>query len=809
MDVLNRLFDSVARSPHGFCPTCDPGLLRLEAASDALIAMAFFSIPLSLVRLARGRVNRSTAPVVALLAAFAVACGSTHMMSMLILWVPAYRADGLLKLLAATLSVATAATLWPLVPRVRALPSRSAMTALNDELRARVGEQERIAAELRENQTRLLLAQEAGQVGTWDLDLRGGPLRWSESQFALYGLPPGDAAPSREAWLEQLDALDRDRVEAALQAASEAGGGYVAEFRIRLPDGGIRWLAERGRVVSDGRSQRMVGVSADVTERIRLTVRLTESNQLLSASAAEHAHARRLAAEQMKVMFDHSPDAMFVLRVERDVAAACAEEFVFEAINPSTTRLSGRPAEDFVERRPQECHAPDEAAGLLEQYRRCLASGAVTTFAASRMVAGRKREFETALAPVRDPRSGQVDRIIGVARDVTERIEMELQMRQLAKIDATHRLPAGIAHDFNNMLQALMGGLEMLQLELQDPSQREYAEVALQAARRGAELTHRLLAFSRQQSLQPRSVDAGKLLEGVAGLVARSLGPQVRLAVTQPPAQVLAMADPGQLEAAIISLVVNAAEAMPQGGRIQIAASRAMAEPGPAAGLVLAAGEHAVLSISDDGEGMAPDVLQQCCEPFFTTRGLNGSGLGLSMVQGFARQSGGDLRIESAPGRGTRMEIWLPLAASPAAPEACEPAHVLLVDDAPDVLVTLGAFLGHAGLQVTRAATGREALAHLAQGVRCDVLVTDYAMPEVNGLELLRAARELRPRLPALLITGVDQTAMAAGPDGARMLQKPFGRCTLVDEVRSLLAPASMQDEPPARRRQLSDASVR
>jgi CheY-like chemotaxis protein len=247
-------------------------------------------------------------------------------------------------------------------------------------------------------------------------------------------------------------------------------------------------------------------------------------------------------------------------------------------------------------------------------------------------------------------------------------------------------------------------------------------------------------------------------------------------------APIMTLADPGQLEAAIVNLIVNAVDAMPGGGRVEVCASMAT----HISGLDLPLGTYAVISVCDTGCGMTPEVLQQACDPFFTTKGPGGSGLGLSMVQGFARQSGGDLCIDSDIGRGTNVQIWLPLASETAGTEGVA-AEVLLVDDAADVLVTAGAFLRHAGFQVTRVGSAQQALAYLASGAYCDAIVTDYAMPDMNGMDLLREAREMRPGLPGLIITGLDRTAMRAHEVGARILQKPFSRQALIGEVCALL----------------------
>jgi PAS domain S-box-containing protein len=799
MALWERLFDLSGLTPHGYCLTWDPGLLWLDAVSDGLIFCAYFSIPLSLIKLVRGRADLLPPWLMWLFAAFILACGTSHAFSILTLWVPAYVADGCVKAITASLSVVAALALRPLVPVLLSLPSRADMERLN--------------RDLDEKKTGLLLAQEAGRIGSWGLDLHSDALEWSASQYALYGLSPEVGPLTRDQWLARVDSDDRDAVAAKLVAATGRDEIYETEFRILRPDGSRRWLAERGRVVAGpapsphGESRLcLVGVSIDVTDHNQVAERLTATNQLLSASVAAYAYAGALATEQMRVLFEHSPDAQFVLRVEDRDPQTKSPSFIFEAVNPANERMTGLPALAFVGQRPEDCHKPHESEALNEAFRRCLLREGVTTFLMQRSVRGRLGDFETSLAPVRDPSSGRITRIIGITRDVTERTALEQQLRHVAKMEATHRLTAGIAHDFNNMLQGLMGGLEMLLLEAEAPSLREYAEIALHSAQRGAELTHRLLAFSRQQALQAQPVDAGRLLCDVARILEPTLGKHFRLVAAPAAESVIVMADPEQLEAAIVNLVVNAADAMMGGGQIELSVSLAT----HLNGLDLPPGPYGVLIVRDTGSGMEPAVLAQACEPFFTTKGVNGSGLGLSMVQGFARQSGGDLCLESALGVGTCAQVWLPLApvmqpdSSDGKTDGLAPGQLLLVDDAADVLVTAGAFLRHAGFAVTRVSSGQQALQHLATGARCDAIVTDFAMPHLNGIALLQEAQRMRPGLPGLIITGFDRTAMRGHEVGARVLQKPFSRQHLLDEVQAMLSRSGPSQFAPALARALS-----
>jgi PAS domain S-box-containing protein len=508
----------------------------------------------------------------------------------------------------------------------------------------------------------------------------------------------------------------------------------------------------------------------------------------LAARLDEGSYALELVAEEQRVLFDNSPDALFILRV---ASVEGRHEFVYEIFSPAAGCLTGRDIQALVGCQPQECFAPDVAAEITAAYETCVREERVFTYSATREVWGQKRVLETSLAPGRDPRTGVITRIIGVARDVTQRVAFEQQGRHIQKMETTGRLAAGFAHDFNNLLQALMGGLEMLVLEVEG-APREFAEIALQSAQRGAELTHRLLAFSRQQMLQPQPVNLGHFLEAVRSLLSVTVGPQITLSLVAQSPAVTAQVDPVQLEAALLNLVINAADAMPGGGRLTLSADRGT----PPGEMGLAPGEWAVIAVTDTGSGMEEAVVQQACDPFFTTKGTSSTGLGLSMVQGFVRQSGGDMHIQSSPGLGTQIDLWLPmaqvaantvLASVPEPPRGDEPGvHVLVVDDADDVLATVAAFLRSAKWKVTHADSGNRALALLEGGLDCDVLVTDYSMPGMNGVDLVSAARLLRPGLPALIITGLEGPLSRYDTDIA-VLRKPFGRQRLVREVSSLL----------------------
>ena len=385
-------------------------------------------------------------------------------------------------------------------------------------------------------------------------------------------------------------------------------------------------------------------------------------------------------------------------------------------------------------------------------------------------------------------------KVVSAIVDISARILLEAKFLQAQKMEAVGRLTAGVAHDFNNLLQALMGSLELMLDEVKDrPLAVEYGRIAYDAAVRGGKLTHRLLAFSRQQMLIPHAVGVRLLLANVEALLSRTFPPNIAVFIGATAGNCAVFADPTQLEAAVINLAVNARDAMGRsGGRLVLSAfeSDTPAIPG------LAARGYTVIVADDNGHGMDATTLAKAYEPFFTTKGLGGSGLGLSMVQGFARQSGGDVRIVSEEGRGCRVEIWLPSAKAveaslpePARLPAARKGRILLVDDTHDILVTIGAFLRSAGFEVTKCSNGIEALASVASGIAYDAIVTDYAMPGLNGMDLLAQVREIVPNLPGLIITGFSDAEQQLELADVTILRKPFTRVDLITAVQNLVSP--------------------
>lgn len=405
-----------------------------------------------------------------------------------------------------------------------------------------------------------------------------------------------------------------------------------------------------------------------------------------------------------------------------------------------------------------------------------------------------------------DPIRNEMGELIGFAkitRDVTEKRDVQLALEQARealfqsqKLEALGQLTGGVAHDFNNILMAIQSGLELVRKNLKsDPKSAALIDNALLATQRSATLTQRMLMFARRQKLSPESTDVPTLVRDMTELLQRSLTPTIRIETQFPLALPPVLVDPSQLESAILNLVINARDAMPDGGKIVIAAR-------------MESSERVCLSVSDTGIGMDEETLSRAVEPFFTTKGIGkGTGLGLSMIQGFAAESGGRLVLRSKEGAGTTAEIILPVAKhatklAPTVPE--QPGEtlqqlgrlvVLAVDDDPLVLLNTEAMLEDLGHKVLVATSGSEALALLAGGERVDVVVTDQAMPNMTGLQLAHVIQEEWPTVPVIVATGYAE--LPAGWKGTvTKISKPYMQNDLSKALNDLFAHQTLQGRP-------------
>jgi signal transduction histidine kinase/CheY-like chemotaxis protein len=439
---------------------------------------------------------------------------------------------------------------------------------------------------------------------------------------------------------------------------------------------------------------------------------------------------------------------------------------------------------------------PEDRGRVLNEVAAIGDSGALSTEYRWLCADGTQRSFLDRAVLMRDEQ-GRPAEIFGGCLDVTERRHVEHQLFQSQKMEAVGQLTGGIAHDFNNMLTVVIGNLDALARSLKGAGRNfDRAQMALTGALSCAELTRRMLAFARRQPLQPKPVHLGQMSLSIAKLLGRTLGERLTVEIQVQDGLWHVLADPAQVESSLINLAVNARDAMSEGGKLTIEARNISVER---ADTDVPMGEFVVLSVTDTGSGMPPDVMNRALEPFFTTKKMgHGTGLGLSMVYGFVKQSGGHVRIESAVGRGTSVRLYLPktdaqLEPQNAAADAEISAYtghercILLVEDDAGVRAVTAALLKELHFTVMEADNGTRALEIIDRESNIDLLFTDIVMPGgINGFELGRRAKERRPELPVLYATGYA-ASFSAPEQGADVLAKPYRESDLLGKLRHLL----------------------
>ncbi|MCJ2370970.1 PAS domain-containing sensor histidine kinase [Pseudomonas sp. RGM 3321] len=656
---------------------------------------------------------------------------------------------------------------------------------------------------------RLQLALESGAVvGTWVWDIIADQLTGDERFARTFGLCPKLCAKGLplELVIASIHPDDSARVDKSIEEALQSSETYRCEYRVLHEDGIYRWIEASGRIERDSRGKpiRSPGVLLDIDGRRTAEYERDRLNELLRIFTAA------------------VPGVVYAKDLEGRMLVA----------NRGTADLIGKPPEFFIGKTDLEfLDDQEQARTLMETDRRIMQSNVSEQIEEQVNLAdGSAAIWLSTKAPLLDA-SGEVIGLIGSSIDVTarkkaeeavrelnqtleqrieqavfEREQIEDALRHSQKMDAVGQLTGGIAHDFNNLLAGISGSLELITKRLAQGRVGDvdrYVSVAQGAVRRAASLTHRLLAFSRRQTLSPRVTDVNGLIHDMEELIARTVGPEIDIKVVAHNDLWPALIDHAQLESSLLNLCLNARDAMPNGGRIIIETANASLEECTDPDHGIPAGEHLSIRVTDTGIGMSPDIAAKAFEPFFTTKAIGaGTGLGLSMVYGFVRQSGGQIRVESVEGQGTSVVMHLPRHTPENAPRAVEPEvieepphhtgeTVLVVDDEPSVRMLVAEVISGLGYNCLEAADAQSGLQILQSDARIDLLISDIGLPGgMNGREMADAAGDCRPGLPTLFITGYAKTSVLDDchlRPCTQVLTKPFGLDALAGRVTGLI----------------------
>jgi len=519
--------------------------------------------------------------------------------------------------------------------------------------------------------------------------------------------------------------------------------------------------------------------------------------------------AQRESEALYRAIFANTADYLFVIDIADDGIFSVAE------LNPAFEQATGITTAAARGRDIREMTSPALADRFIGRYDAVTDAGKPVVAREINRLPGGVRIWESIHVPVRNEQ-GRIDRIVGSARDVTEREQAEEQLRRAQRMEAIGHLTGGVAHDFNNLLQVIRGNLELIAPDVADrPAAAQRLRNAVHGADRAAQLTRQLLAFARRQPLEPKVVNLGRMMGDMADMLRRMLGESIAVETILAEGLWNTLADPAQVESAVLNLAINARDAMDQGGRLSIEVSNARLDSDAArAGAEVEPGQYVLIAVNDTGHGMAPEVAARAFEPFFTTKGEErGTGLGLSMVYGFVKQSNGHVEIYSEVGQGTTVKIFLPRAHQEEA--AVEPAVagplegrsevILVVEDDDLVRASSVSLLRDLGYTCLHACDGAAALELLRAGVKVDLLFTDVVMPgSVRSRDLASEAQRLRPGLPVLFTSGYTEDAIVHDgrlDAGVQLLSKPYARDDLARRIHGLLARARpvvlvVEDDP-------------
>ena len=675
-----------------------------------------------------------------------------------------------------------------------------------------------IEDELQDNETRFHLLLDTLPFIAFIIAPGGHREYYNKAFVDYHGFRPGAEKAARTALLHPDD---RSRLVAAREAGAAAGREYIVEARLLRHDGAYRWHRIHNKpLIRNGRLQSWLGSAVDIHDVVHAkdvleqrvserTVDLEAANRALNAEILQHRATEaglRASEARYRLLYNRTPMALQSVNADARLID----------VNDTWLAMFGYERDEVIGQSPATFMTPESAQRYsAEAWPAMLSSRGQLRVVDYQFLTRSGRMFDGRLAASGDfGADGQFIRSWSAIADITAEKRADQELRQAQRMEAIGQLTAGIAHDFNNLLTAILGNLELLAKRPPQDQERNARLIAgaTAAAERGAKLTAQLLAFSRKQRIAAEPIDLRLLLENMLPLLKSTLGGEVTIDIRTDPAASTALADPTQLELAILNLAINARDAMPDGGTITIETA-SVVRGEPIQPEEPAAGDYVAVRVADTGIGIPDAVRERIFEPFFTTKDVGrGSGLGLPQVLGVVKQLGGGLSVRSTPGEGTCISIFLPRAAggtgaavtaSAGAPEmeTVGRGRILLVDDDADVRSITALMLMDVGYEVVEASTGAAALDALERaGSRPEVVVADIAMPGINGVELAAIVRRTWPDLPVLLMTGYAESALLRSVAGQEVLRKPFQAAELEAKLRQAIAHSqrgiSQTDDP-------------
>jgi PAS domain S-box-containing protein len=664
------------------------------------------------------------------------------------------------------------------------------------------------AIALREREAELARVQQIGRIGGLEVDLTTGfRNRRSPEYLLIHGLPPDAANESHEDWVRRIHPEDREATERKFRdAVASDVRDYTVQYRIIRPsDGETRWISVKSTIErdADGKALRLIGAHTDVTEQVAAEQALRQSEELYRKLADQMVELNATLAQRVE---EKTRERDRIWNVSQDLLVVADRSGIWRTVNPAWTTTLGWSEAELLNRSSEWLEHPDDN-GITRAKVGELAANEITVRFESRLrhKDGSYRWLSWMAVSDRDSNYAVV-RDVTAEKAAAERLKAtEEALLQSQKMEAVGQLTGGIAHDFNNLLTGIVGSLDLLQTRLNQgrtDNVARYIHAAMTSANRAAALTHRLLAFARRQPLVPKVVDVNQLVVSLEDLLRRTIGETIDLEIIASDQLWSTLCDPNQLESALLNLAINARDAMPDGGKLVIATSNAQFDAPAADKSALSPGDYICIDVTDTGTGMSAEVAARAFDPFFTTKPIGqGTGLGLSMIYGFARQSNGHASIDSKLGQGTSVKLYLPrhhgknsaenAPGVNAGEHAATGETVLVVEDEPVVRSVILEMLSDQGYRTIEAADGPAGLRLLRINEQVDLLITDVGLPGMNGRQLADLARKSRPDLKILFITGyAESVAIADGflQPGMEMITKPFDLDILSRRIRAMLS---------------------